>query len=217
MGFLYPLHVHAKFATSSSFRSSFLQQMSQPHLQTTSLSIVDLPQGFQSHVESMKDTRQKLLSMDGSDWSRFSTGKLLLNFVHRFKGKLFPTSWVWPLARVTLVYCWVGPGLYRLYPTFIIQQLWNVHLYTFHQHSLMEEISKSYTSWSLKILIWKASVFGFDTASQVVRRISINFRSINSRERSAPKNLLDIRWSVSHHPQSSKADRYVVAPGHLCA
>lgn len=173
----------------------------------------------------MKDTRQQLLLWKNQRRKSLFHGEIAV----KFRASI---QFSWRISREncgnnilslalavveTLFDCWVGPGLYRLYPTFIIQQLWNVHLYTFHQHSLMEEISKSYTSWSLTILIWKTSVFGFDTASRVVSRISINFRSINSRERSAPKNLLDIRWSVSHHPKSSKADRYVVAPGHLCA
>ena len=115
-GFLYLLHVHATFATSSSFRSSFLQQMSQPHLQTTSLSIVDLPQGFQSDVESMKDTRQKLLSLEKPATEQLFHGEIAVHFVHPlnlvegFKGQLFPTSLVWSLARVTLVDCWVGQG-----------------------------------------------------------------------------------------------------------
>lgn len=72
--FKYLLHAHTKSDYIFLFQASFLQQMSQSHLQTTSLSIVDLPQRFQSDVESMKDTRQKLLYGSGSDETALPRG-----------------------------------------------------------------------------------------------------------------------------------------------
>ena len=196
MGFCIFCVLIPKVTTSSSFRQvSFSKCLNLISKQLLSPSLIS-PKAFNPTYSRWK-TPGKSSFMKLERLQLFH-GEIAVHFVH-------PSKFSWRISRDNC-----GNNILSFAPGGCVNIIWllggtraisaisNLHHSTalkhasiFHQHSLMEEISKSYTSWSLTILMWKTSVFGFDTASQVVSRISINFRSINSRERSAPKNLLN--------------------------